>query len=82
MNRWFESAKFIGENPELQNTHKYYEMSTEEKFYESMRKTNVAYKLDKEKWFTNHHPNTVPWGYACLGQNPTVLHQNMFTLTL
>ena len=46
----------------------------EEKFYHAMRKTRAAYELDKEKWFLNHHPNSVPWGYATLGQNPTVLH--------
>lgn len=64
--RYFESVDFIS-HPRLRNSHDYYEMTTEEKWYCGQKKTRAAFELDREKWFHNHDPNTCPYGYALLG---------------
>jgi len=33
----------------------------------AMKKVRKAYELDKKKWFTDHEPKSVQWGYGLLG---------------
>ena len=41
----------MNENPELANTHKYYDMTRNEAQKHWMKKVNFAYKNFKNEWF-------------------------------
>jgi hypothetical protein len=38
-------------NPELNQTHKFFDMTREEQMKDMMMRANAAYRLGKEKWF-------------------------------
>lgn len=52
-----EIQKVIENDPLLRNTHKYYEMSTEEMQTFQMKRLRRAYEIKKDEWFVNHDPS-------------------------
>ena len=69
--RYFDAIEFMHEHPELMNTFEFYDMTREEQQKDLMRRTNVAYKYGKEKWFHNHEPHLVHWAYVQNGLSPS-----------
>ena len=68
----------VDNDPELQLTHKYYEMTPEEIQQMWMRKMNRLYKIDRKTYFET--PWHVKFYWCCLfhGQPPIGLHSSMF----
>jgi len=65
-------------DPDLKNTHKFYEWSRGEMLDDWYKKVNAAYRLGKDKWFVNHNPSLLMWAVTHLGENPLGLNQTMF----
>ena len=51
----------MNENPELANTHKYYDMTRVEAQKHWMKKVNFAYKNFKNEWFSKYQPGQAGW---------------------
>ena len=71
-------AEILELHPALQNTHKFYDMTREEKMKDWFRKTNYAYKLKKKEWFSDARGGEYSWSYALHGQSCFALHYVMF----
>ena len=69
-------------DPELRNTHKFYEMNQEEVQLFQMKRLRRAYELKKDEWFVNHDPWQLRWSYLLQGEMHLSLHQSMFCLCL
>jgi len=69
-------------DPRLANSHKFYDMTRGEQMKNLMYKANVAYEIGKQRWFIDHDPKDVHWGYAHLGLNPVTLNYTMFLNTI
>lgn len=57
--RYFEAVNLLKSDPILQNTHKFYEMTREEQWYQSMAKLRRVYELDRNKWIHEHEPGNI-----------------------
>jgi acyl-CoA oxidase len=68
----------MDENPELNQSHKFFDMTRQEQMKDMMMRANAAYRLGKEKWFHKHEPHVVHWAYTQLGNSPIGLHYTMF----
>ena len=64
IDRYMESCDFMDEHKELNQTHKFYDMTRQEQMKDMMMRANAAYKYGKEKWFVNHEPHLVNWAYT------------------
>ena len=69
-------------DPVLKNTHKYYEMTKEERWIDHMKKLRRAWELKKNEWFINYNPKYPLWSNYLLGQNMSALNQSMFLISL
>jgi acyl-CoA oxidase len=45
----------------MENTPEYYEMTREEQMKDNMRKCNLAYTYQKEKFFVKQDPTSLQW---------------------
>lgn len=62
--RYFDAIDFMHKTPGLSNTFKFYDMTRQEMQKDLMRRTNLAFKHGREKWFYNHEPHLVHWAYV------------------
>ena len=78
VDRYFDAIQFMYDHPELMNKFEFYDMTREEQQKDLMRRSNIAYKYGREKWFHNHEPHIVHWAYVQNGLSPTQLTYTMF----
>ena len=69
-------------NPDFANTHKYYDMTREEKMHHWMKKLNTASKLNHDFYIRQRPRGTFYWPLVHLGQAPVGLHHIMFTTAI
>ena len=59
---WDKKKKFVQvmtADPILKNSHKFYEMTSEEHQVSQMKKLRRAFELMKDEWFVNQSPSTM-----------------------
>lgn len=66
----------------MKNSHKFYDMTREEKMTDWYRKINLAWKAGKNDWFINHNPINIGWHWDILGEYPLDLSYTMFIACL
>ena len=65
-------------HPGLMNCHKFYDMTRQEQMKDWYRKSALAFKLGKDRYFVNQHPSNLSWSHVHLGEYPLNLNFTMF----
>ena len=78
--RMDEVLAFSESDPGLLNSHKFYDMTREEQMQDWYKKSNVAFRLGKQKYFVDSEPTDINWGFVHLGEPTMGMHSNMFRM--